>query len=95
MLNEAKGTSQAAFQPEWLVPTAGNRRPHCHIPLMSAKRNTPQHAAYFQTFSTHLYSLTHIHLRGAMKQTTPLANLTLNLIMLTPEENHHADMGLP
>lgn len=48
-----------------------------------------------QTFSTHLYSLTHIHLRGAIKETPSLASITLNLNMLMQEEYHHIDMELP
>lgn len=48
-----------------------------------------------KTFSTRLYSLTHIRLRGAIKQTPSLASITLNLIMLMQEEYHHVDMELP
>lgn len=64
---------------------------------MSAKRNTPQHAAYFQTDFFHLLTFldTHSFERGTIKQTPSLVNVTLKLLMLTQEQYYPTDMELP
>lgn len=64
---------------------------------MSAKRNTPQHAASCQTdfFHSLTFPDTHSFERGALKQTLSLVNVTLNLFMLEREEYYHVKMNCP